>query len=195
MIVKKRFPNLLFCNSVLSELYEPKKNQTNKKPRFDVVCQSRCRCVPTWPCWWARDTQQRQILPWSHTDCTPFPGPWASIYKPARTPERHALYFSPPITVPPSPVIHLCVYHDSLIVTGPVWPFFFVLFCSSSFVCVFWLAGFFSCVNGFVLSDTCERARLWLLFLQLCLPLNPLIWASLCLVKRFCPSEFSLFTL
>lgn len=93
------------------------------------------------------------------------------------------------------PRLSISAYHDSLVVTGPLWPFFFVLFCSSSFVSVLWLAGFFSCVNGFVLSDTCERAKLWLLFLQLCLPLNPLIWASLYPEKRFCPSEFSLFTL
>lgn len=36
-----------------------------------------------------------------------------------------------------------------------------LLFSSSSFLNVLGLTSYFSCVNGFVLSDTCEGARLW----------------------------------
>lgn len=38
---------------------------------------------------------------------------------------------------------------------------------SSSFLSVWCSACSFSCVNAFVLSGTCKRTRLWLLFLQL----------------------------
>lgn len=64
---------------------------------------------------------------------------------------RDTLYIFPLPSLSHPPRLSISAYHDRLVVTGPVWPFFFVLFCSSSFVSVLWFAGFFSCVNGFVL--------------------------------------------
>lgn len=78
MIVKKRFPNLLstfFCNSVLSELYEPKKTkQTKNHGLMLFVSQDVGVCLLS-PADELVTRSRRQILPWSHTDCTPFPGP------------------------------------------------------------------------------------------------------------------------
>lgn len=79
------------------------------------------------------------------------------IYEPVRAPQRHThccsgMVYSLSST---SPLPLFLISCDCWGVIGPERP------SCSSFWSILGLASYFSCVNGFVLSDTCESARLW----------------------------------
>lgn len=99
-------------------------------------------------------------------DGTQSPAPWSWIYEAIGAPKSHNQGqfnpFCPPLSFRSS-TSFVCV----VIWPGRSFVLHFLLFY------VVWFTSYFSCVNGFVLSDMCEKARLWLLFLQLCPPPTP----------------------